>query len=246
MMAIPAKSFAWSFSALNDYERCAKKYYHERIAKDVRQETTSAGDWGGDAHKALEERIVKKRPLPMGMGHYDRWARMVLDAPGQTFGEQKTAINRHYQPTDYWANDVWLRAQADALKVNGSGAAVWDWKFGRYTDSWQDQGLINAMMVFCQLPQVQVVGVQFVWFKESGSNPPVSERAYTRQSILDPWQALVRRVGRLELAVQRVDFPPTENFLCRRFCPVTTCPYNGRRSSASATGAGPSAGASPG
>jgi hypothetical protein len=232
------KPFAWSFSALDGYELCPKKYYHERVAKSVKQETTKSGDWGSDAHKALEERLVRKRPLPLGMQHYEPTCQMILDMPGQVYGEQKTAINRDYRPTDYWANDVWCRALADVLVVNGPNAVAIDWKFGRQTDSWHDQGLINAMMAFCQLPQLQTCAVAFVWFKESGSNPPVSSHVYSRSSILDPWQRLLGRVARLEQAVATTDFPARENYLCKRYCPVTSCPYNGRRGAVQATAAG--------
>lgn len=233
------RPFAWSFSALESYERCPKKFYHENIAKDVKRETTSAGDWGSDAHKALELRLVKQRPLPLGMGHCEGICALLERQGARIYGENKVALTRAYAPTDYFAKDVWLRGQADVVIVLGLGAVVVDWKFGRYTDSWKDQGLIMAMVHFQQMLEVQTIGVAFVWFKESGANPPISERTYTRQSIVAPWSELLGRVARMEEAVGRYDFPPRENFLCRAHCPVFTCPHNGRGAS---HGAGAGAG----
>src|SRR5262245_56091416 len=128
-LSLPKKAFAWSFSALKSFETCPKKWASESYYKNVPRETTKVGDWGADAHKAIEERILRKRPFPLGMTQFEPLVSRFIDAPGITYAERKMAINRSYQPTEYFGTDVWLRAQGDAAKHNDRHFALVDWKF---------------------------------------------------------------------------------------------------------------------
>lgn len=221
-------AFAWSFSTLKAYELCPKKYYFEKVVRTHRETTTEAGDWGLKAHKAIEHRVLKKTPLPLGMTQYESTVAAVMNAPGKTYGEQKMALNREYRPTDWFAKDVWVRAIADAAKHNGAGAVIVDWKFGKYNDDWKDQGLVMANAAMCSLPEVETIAVVFVWFA-GGNPPPISSHVYTRDAIGFEWSELLPRVAKMEQAHASQNYPARENFLCRKHCPVTECPYNGRR-----------------
>lgn len=220
------KPFAWSFSTLKAYELCPKKYYFEKVVKTHKEGTTATGDWGLAAHKAIEQRTLRNTPLPLGMTHYEATVASVIQSPGRTYGEQKMAVNRNYKPTDWFASDVWFRAIADIAKHNGKGFVLVDWKFGKYTDDWKDQGLVMANAALCSLPEVETVGVGFVWFA-GGNPPPVSLQTYTRDTIWQPWSEILPRVDRMEEAHARVDYPARQNYLCSKYCPVIECPHNG-------------------
>lgn len=221
------KPFTWSPSALKNYELCPKKHWSENIGKTVAQSRSTVGDWGSDAHKAIEEYIKLKRPFPLGMQIYKPIVDRIVGWPGQTFAEQKMAVSRDYRAVGYFDTDVWFRAIFDAAKHNGAGMVLVDWKFGKLDEAWRDQGLVMCMAILAQMPDVQTAAVAFVWFKESASAPPISTAVYDRTNIWQPWSELMKRVQRYEAAYVNSDFPAKPNYLCRRYCPVKACPHNG-------------------
>jgi len=223
------RPFAWSFSALDNWETCPKKYWEISIAKRVLDSTTEVGDWGKDAHKAIELRILKKKPFPLGMRHFEPFVSRFIDAPGDTYAEQKIAITREYRPTEYFGKDVWLRSQMDAGKHRGSKLAIVDWKFGKVTEKWPTQGLIMAATVFAQMPEVQDLTISFIWWKEMENGIPlISIDRMSRDEFWVRWLPIVRRAQKMEMAWEEESFPAKPNGLCKRFCPVKTCPHNGR------------------
>ena len=52
-----------SFSSLKMYENCPKRYYHQRITKEVVDSGSEATRYGNRVHKALEERLDSDSPL---------------------------------------------------------------------------------------------------------------------------------------------------------------------------------------
>ena len=46
---------AWSYSSLKTFEQCPKKYYHLKVAKDVKDKGSSAMFYGNEVHKAAEQ-----------------------------------------------------------------------------------------------------------------------------------------------------------------------------------------------
>ena len=55
---------AWSYSSITLFEQCPKKYYHLRIAKDIKEPESDAMNYGKDLHLAAEEHIQDGKPLP--------------------------------------------------------------------------------------------------------------------------------------------------------------------------------------
>ena len=55
---------AWSYSSLNTFKQCPKKYYHLKVAKDVKDVGSSAMYYGNEVHKAAEDYIKEGVPIP--------------------------------------------------------------------------------------------------------------------------------------------------------------------------------------
>ena len=55
---------AWSYSSISTFKQCPKKYYHLRIAKDVKDISTQALRYGNEVHKAAELYIRDGLPIP--------------------------------------------------------------------------------------------------------------------------------------------------------------------------------------
>ena len=66
------KPFAWSFSALDSFETCPKRFWHLSIAKDVKEEENEAMRYGSYAHKQFELRLKNSTPLPIDLKHHEK------------------------------------------------------------------------------------------------------------------------------------------------------------------------------
>ena len=54
---------AWSYSSVNTFKQCPKKYYHLKVAKDVKDRGNAATAYGSRVHSAAEKYIRDGKPL---------------------------------------------------------------------------------------------------------------------------------------------------------------------------------------
>ena len=55
---------AWSYSSISLFEQCPKKYYHIRVAKDIKEPDSEQIIYGKEVHLAAEEYIRDGKPIP--------------------------------------------------------------------------------------------------------------------------------------------------------------------------------------
>jgi len=217
------KPFAWSISRLENYELCPMKYDATTVSKTVKETQGEAMTWGQDVHKAVEN-LAKGNAteLPWGMKHFHGLVDPIVKAPGTTLTEQKLAINRAFEPVDYFANDVWCRVVIDLAKVATPEAVLVDWKTGKEKDDTTPLAVMAAVM-FCHDATLQRIRAAFVWLKDDNMTVEIFERS----DLPGMWNGVLPRVEKLERATATHDFPARPNFLCRRYCPVTGCQFHG-------------------
>jgi len=230
------KPFAWSYSKLKNFEVCPKRHYNVDVIKAFKDEEGEALQWGNAVHKALANRCGKGRvPLPHPMAGYEKWAERVT-SPGKTIPvptilvEQQLAIDENFAPTKWFANDAkragmgepWYRGIADVLKIKDKGALAIDWKTGKVIDDAPQLALLAAC-IFAHYPDVERVRSEFIWLKEDAS----TRQDFDRDQMADIWKGLWPRIEALKLAHETLNYPAKPGFLCRRYCPVTTCPHHG-------------------
>lgn len=213
----------WSFSALQSYEMCPKKYWHVSLKKDVKEPPNQAGEYGQSAHKHFENRVIIGTPLPLDLRHHEKTLAKFVAAPGVGMGEQKLAINAEFELTGYFDNDVWCRTIIDYCKVNGSHAVIADWKFGKTKEDEYDQLDLMACFMFIAMPELETITGLYYWAKDKKIDP----QKYTRSNTAGIWNSLLPRVDDLEEAKRTTTFPPKPGFLCKNWCWVDSCPYKG-------------------
>ena len=217
------KKAAWSFSALKTFETCPKKYWHEKIKKDVPFTETEASLYGKELHKAFELYIKSQKPLPLGMGHHakalDRFAAM----EGDKLTEVRLAINPQFEPVDYFAKDVWVRGQADLIIHNEDTAIVVDYKTGKVRPNFDQLDLMVALSMCLDSRITKAMGV-FFWTKEK----QITKKAYRRDDLAEIWNDYIPRAQRLDFAIAHDEFEARPNGLCARYCEVQSCPYQGK------------------
>jgi hypothetical protein len=219
------KPFAWSYSKLKNYEVCPKRHYHVDIAKDFKEAESEQLRQGNLVHSFFERRLgPKAEPFPGSYAEiYEPWAARVESGPGTVLVEQQLAITSDFEPCAWFAPTAWYRAKIDVLKLHGPFAILIDWKTGKVVED-SVQLILSAMCVFYHYPEVQVAKSVFAWLAENAE----SEEIVHRHELPKLWNDLWPRIEELREAHARTNYPPTPGRLCRSWCPVTSCPHNGR------------------
>lgn len=225
-IAAPPKEWAWSYSKLKNYDVCPKRHYEVDVLKNY-SDNDGAGQAklaeGNDAHDCLAKACRDALPLPERFKHYQIWVDRVRAGPGQLLVEQKYAITRDFRPTTYFARDVWYRGIGDVVRIDGPVALVLDWKTGKILED-SVQLMLMAQCLFSHYPQLKRVRSEFVWLKDECTSPEV----FDRQEVANAWIDLLPRVATLEQASKTMTFPPKPGGLCKKYCPVVSCPFHGK------------------
>lgn len=219
---------AWSFSALKTFQSCPKKYYHLKVVKDVKDPPSEIMLYGIDAHKAAELYIAEDADLP---GKYE-FMRSQLDTlknlEGDKYCEYKFGLTRDMQPCDFFAKDVWLRGAIDLLIVNEAKgtARMIDYKFGKSKNADMSQLQLMSLAVFKIFPNVKKVKAGLLFCAEDKMIPT----QYSVDDAPNMWMQWLPEVARLEAAYEHDVWNASPSGLCKAWCPVLSCPHNGRAS----------------
>lgn len=222
--------FSWSYSALTTYEQCPKKYFHlyflpKGHPDKVKDADSSFSADGKIIHNAMKARVIDNTPLPLNLRHYEKIAAKFVATPGQKHGEMKLAINRRFEPVDYFAPDVFVRVIIDLAIVKADTALVVDWKTGKVKDD-PTQMALNAAVLSRWMPEIGMFKTLLVWLQSSNLTP----KNYTISKFTAVWNDLLPRVQKIEEARKTTTFPAKEGPLCG-WCPVKQCPHYIERSS---------------
>lgn len=216
---------AYSYSAIKDFENCARKYHETRILKKWPFEKTRQILYGESVHKALELYIRDGKPL----GEHSRFHMMItaIDSmPGRKTTEYKMAVNNNLEPCDWLAPEVFMRGVADITIMHGVTAYVGDFKTGKPTYADPSQLELMALMIFQHHPEITVVRgmLMFLLYDQA------VEATYRREDARTLWAGWVGATENIEKAVELNVFQENPSGLCG-WCPVATCPHHKPRRS---------------
>ncbi|CAB4144476.1 PD-(D/E)XK nuclease superfamily [uncultured Caudovirales phage] len=217
------KAFAWSYSKLKNFRTCPKRHFHYEIKKDVREPESDQLLWGNTLHDAFAKYVDKDKPLPETMTQYQPLLDRMKAMPGDTFVEQKYAITKDFGPTEFFARDAWFRSIGDIVKVYGEFAYCGDYKTGKVVEDSEQLSLMAACL-FAHFPKVNAVRTEFLWLKDDA----ITRATFRREEMAVVWNAILPDVRKYEMAVNNTEFPAKPGYLCRSWCSVKSCPYNGK------------------
>jgi hypothetical protein len=216
---------AWSYSALSSFETCPRRHYHLRVAKDVIEPESQALTWGNAVHKSLEARVVNDTPLPTGMTQWEPLVAKLIAAPcDERFTERQIALDRAFQPVEWFGREVWVRGVVDIGLRQGNTLLALDYKTGKTKDDF-DQLRLFAALLFALYPEAETVKAGYVWLQAN----KVTKQTFSREDTVSIWNDFLPRVARLEQAHKDKRWPVKPSGLCRAWCPCTGCEHNGRR-----------------
>jgi hypothetical protein len=220
-----AKPFAWSYTGLSDFESCPKKFYHLRVAKDVKDDDNSFSAEGKKVHDAMYQRVFKGKDLPLELARFESLAAKLEALPGRKDGEMKLALNRKFESRGFFDPDVWVRGVCDFLCINDTHALIVDYKTGKEKDDFTQLSMTAAILQQ-SFPKVSRWTIAFCWMQQGGK---MTKRILTTEDHIETWSDLLPRVERIESALRVSEFPAKKSGLCS-YCPVTSCVHHARRS----------------
>lgn len=217
-------SIVWSYSSLKTFQQCPRKYYHTKVAKDIREPDTKATLYGKLMHTVAEEFIRDGKPIPPEFDYLEPTLEMLAAIPGEKHCEVKLGLTREMKACDFDAPDVWWHGIADLVIINeekGLAHSV-DYKTSksaRYADIKQLD--LVAAGIFAKFPQVKKIksALVFVVSKEfvKADHAKEQELQYVAQMLPD--------ITRIESALKTNVWNPVSGPLCK-FCAVKDCEYN--------------------
>jgi hypothetical protein len=218
-----AKPITWSYSSLALYQQCPKKYYHLKVAKDIKEPLGEAIIFGNEIHKIAEEYVGKGRPIPEKYNHIEPALKSLKDMPGEKLCENKLGLTAELEPCGFFDKNVWWRGVADLIILQGDTALTVDYKTGKSSKYAELKQLeIVSLAIFKHFPEVKKVkaGLMFLFADD------FIKTAYLSDSQQELWGGWISDVGQLRASVENNMWNPKPNFTCRGWCPVTSCDHN--------------------
>jgi hypothetical protein len=228
--AQPAKNFTWSYSRLRDYRTCPRKFNETVQLKKFPEPKSIELEAGDRLHAAFQRRVEQGTPMPTAYQEFEDWgneAASIKIKNQVNMCEKEIALTRDLKPTGYFAKDVWLRIKIDLIKLyprsSGDYAQVIDYKTGKFKEE-IIQLALSAQAVFSMFASVTGVRCEYWWTQLKDK----SHEIFVRKDMDDLWTELLPELAQMEQAQQENNYPPRQNGLCKAFCPVVTCEFNGR------------------
>lgn len=217
-------SIVWSFSSLKTFQQCPRKYYHTKIAKDVKEPDTQATLYGKSVHTAAEEYIRDGKPIPPQYSYMQEMLDNLNAIEGEKHCEIKMGLTKELAPCDFDATNVWWHGIADLVILNEDKKLAYsiDYKTSksaRYADVKQLD--LVATAVFAKFPNIVRVksALAFVVSKEF-----VKAEHYV-EMVPKYIEKPAQDVARIEAALENGVWNPIQGPLCK-FCAVKDCEYN--------------------
>jgi RecB family exonuclease len=158
------KQKAWSFSTVKQHDQCPAvirfrkidrlpepKSVHLQRGIDVHAEVADIIAGGG--RKGLDAAW-----LPILRGLHNLGART----------EVQQAFTDAWTPTEWFADDAWLRVVLDAIVDTAEGIDVWEWKTGKAYPDHEQQGRLYALAALLLYPAAPRVDVHLRYLDRFG------------------------------------------------------------------------------
>lgn len=217
---------AWSYSSIKTYDQCPKKYYHLKVARDVKDTGSEAMLYGEMVHKAIEDFFADGTPIPDKYDYVRGLCDVMDEKEGEKHAEIKLGLKRNakgdYEACDFDDPDVWWRGIADLVILNGTEGWCIDWKTGKsakYADVKQLDMLAAAM--FVKYPELQVIKSALAFVVAD----KLVRKIHKRELLEEYAEVFADPLDRLASSMHSGVWNPIQGPLCG-WCPVDFCPHH--------------------
>lgn len=217
----PLKS--WSFSSLQDFEKCKHYSFLKRVQKIPEPErplpagkTEHANDRGSRIHDYAEHFVRGQHKSIMGeMRAFENEFRSLRDKfkQGVVSLEGEWGMDKNWEPADWSA--AWLRLKLDALVfLSPQEAVAIDYKTGRKFGNevkHAEQLQLYQLVTFLRYPQLETVHTE-LWYLDQDELTTMTFRRGQGLRFRQKWDM------RAASMMNAVDFPPNPNVFTCKFC----------------------------
>lgn len=210
------KPFTWSFSAISDFENCPMAYAAKRFYFSHKDGESEHLRYGNYVHKAMEDRLLKKTPLPADLAAHERFCAALENAPGDLTAEVEMCLTKDLRPTGWFSKDACGRGKTDVDILQGNQMNIYDWKTGKEKDN-PFQLEVFAAFKSIYYPEVEMFVPKFIWLKTGNVTPKT--QVITKAQIPGIWDKINDKLHRMQQAWEYENFPARPSGLCG-WCPV--------------------------
>lgn len=192
---------AWSWSRLNDFEKCPRMCYWKHVAPKALRCPMPQSETlirGREVHAHLE-RSVQGQPLPAALAH----VKPIVDAIHHDMNkgwEVKTecqlALREDLAVVGWFAKDVWCRVIYDVLMHQGNKMKMLDWKTGKVREEETGQLRLFAMTGFAISPYTEQIDTDYIWV----DHKQATHKTYYREQFEDILQEFRERSEMIQIA----------------------------------------------
>ncbi len=214
---------AWSYSSISTFKQCPKKYYHLKVAKDVKEKPSEAMRYGNALHKAAE--LFIKDGTPLGKFSFmQRTMDSLLRIKGEPHCELRLGVAKEedeYTPTTFYGKDVWWRGIVDLIIINGEKGFMVDYKSGKsakYADTKQLDLMAGA--AFVNYPELKEIKSALAFVVADD----IIVKTHTAPKRSDYMAVFDGELDRLEGAHESGVWNAVPTPLCG-WCPVKSCEH---------------------
>jgi len=187
------KRLAHSFSGLELFDACPKRYNALKVEKSVKSEDSEASLAGTRDHKFLEDRLLDGSKLPPHLSKAESACEAIANSGLIVKPEQEFALTKELEPCDWWHQDAFLRVKADVGLYSGTTAALLDWKTGKRRPK-PFQLELGALTQFRHYPKIKSTKAAFLWLKDDTTDKYEFTREDDYDRILNKFMTKVERV----------------------------------------------------
>jgi hypothetical protein len=241
------KVTSWSPSRLEKYEACPARFKHEALEKLCPHcyQGQLGGAWGEPQtcsrchaveeipepiargtllHKEIEVHILTGKPLSKEFKPHIKKIIATIKKR-QPIVEVNFVFTEGWRPTGKFTKGAWLRANVDALVIDGDLATVIDWKSGgvdkrtgevRADAKYDDQLEIYSIATLSARPQVNDVEANLI-FLDAKTDPIVSRGKVLRKDLP---KLKTKYEKRIKALFSDTVFAPRPSDKCR-WCPFS-------------------------
>ncbi len=218
-----SKTIAWSWTRLDTFEQCPRKFQGSYITKEFPKPDFDAEHFrkGRAIHKVLENYMLNGEaiPCPIVSGS-DTWnidlrfLHQLLNTMHEADSkhiEQKVCFDIKLNKVDWYSKKAWCRVIMDAMVIVGDYALIIDWKSGK-VNRYSDQLKLFAAAAFQMFPEVNRVLTAYVWCEHPNDKPVWAEYSRDKKDFL--WEEFADRAELIQMANESGNWPAKKNRFC--------------------------------
>lgn len=204
-------------TSLQTFLTCPKQYHAKYVTKEVKFKQNAYAIFGDLVHKSIEDYLKDNTPLPSILEPMKPF----LDKMLHCFvgAETKLAVDKEGNAVDFFDKAAYQRCIVDAIVGNPDDYIICiDWKTGKKRDAQTQHDFIKKCAK-AKFPNAKITTFFIYLFMGESDRQEYNG---------EPLSSLGDKMNQLVGAYATDTFQPRPSGLCKKWCDVLSCPYNGK------------------